>query len=172
VITITGQQFQSGAIASLVRDGTVQQLATTYISPATLRATVPAGLQPGTYALRVVNPGGAQDTLLAAFTVLAPTPPTITGLNPQQGPNNMPVTVDIYGSNFAPGLNAQLGTFALEGLYFINSTHIRASVPINIPTGVYTLTVTNPNGQFARLANAYTALEGIDDLLPREGSFW
>jgi len=136
---------------------------------------VPAGLPPATYALRVANPNGQTDTLLAAFTVLAPTPPVITGVNPQQGPNNMPIAIDITGSNLAPGLTATLsrgGAFPLESISFINSNQVRAYVPLNIPTGVYTLTVTNPNGQAAHLPNAYTVLEGIDDLFPRAGSFW
>ncbi len=171
-IAIGGRQFQAGAIASLVRDSTAQQLVTTYVSESALQATVHAGIEPGTYALRVINPGGELDTLLAAFTVLAPTPPSISSLNPQQGPNNMPITLDITGSNFAPGLTARLNTTPLEGVTFINSTRIRAEVPLNITPGIYALTITNPNGQFAQRANAYTALASIDDLYPRDGSFW
>ena len=171
-LTIGGRQFQAGAIASLLRDGAAQQLVTTYLSQSTLQATAPAGLQSGTYALRVINPSGEMDTLLGAFTVLSPTPPVITSINPQQGPNNIPVTLDIYGSNFAPGLTARLGTTPLEGLYFINSTHIRAVAPLNMTPGVYTLTVANPNGQSAQLSNAYTVLASIHDLYPRSGSFW
>lgn len=171
-IAIGGRQFQTGAIVSLVRDGAAQQLVTTFVSESALHAIVHAGLEPGTYALRVINPGGELDTLLSAFTVLAPTPPTISSLNPQQGTNAMPVTLDIYGSNFAPGLTARLNTIPLEGVTFINSTQIRAEVPLNIPVGAYALTVTNPNGQSAQLANAYTAMASVHDLYPREGGFW
>jgi len=175
-ITITGQHFQAEAVAALLRGGTAYTLTTTYVSAATLQATVPAGLPPGTYDLRVVNPGGRSHTLLAAFTVLSPAPPTLAGVDPPQGPNHIPVTVDIYGSNFAPGITATLsgsgGVYPLEAAAFIHSGRMRASVPMLITPGVYTLTVSNPNGQSALLPNAYTALEGIDDLIPRAGSFW
>ncbi len=174
-ITIGGRQFAAGATATLLRSGTSVPLSASYVSATSLEATVPAGLEPGTYALRVTNPDAETDTLLSAFTVVAPTAPILASLTPTEGPNNLPVTLDIYGSNFAPGLDAVLhngATFPLESLYFVDSTHLRADVPINITPGEYTLTITNPNGLSTQLPAAYTALESIDDLFPRVGSFW
>jgi len=174
-ITIGGRQFATGATATLLRSGTSVPLDVTYVSATSLEATVPGGLEAGTYALRVTNPDDQTDTLLSAFTVVAPTAPILTSLSPTQGPNDLPVTLDIYGSNFAPGLDAALhngATFSLESLYFVDSTHLRADVPISITLGEYTLTITNPNGLSAQLPAAYTALDDMDDLFPRVGSFW
>ncbi|HDQ70518.1 MAG TPA: hypothetical protein ENN19_00275, partial [Chloroflexi bacterium] len=174
-ITIGGKQFQTGASVALMRSGSSVPLAATYHAPDFLSATVPADLQPGTYGLRVINPDGERDTLLSAFTVLAPTAPVITSVRPRQGPNDRPVTLDIYGSNFAPDFEAALSsgaTYPLQGLYFIDSTHIRAVVPVHIPPGAYDLTVINPSDLFAQFANAYTARDDMDDLYPRANSFW
>lgn len=171
-LTIEGRQFQAGAIAALVRDGVAQQLAIISVSDTSVEAVAPAGLPAGTYAVRVINPDGKSDTLLGGFTLLTRTAPVITGLSPQQGPNNIPITLDIYGSNFGPGVMARLGTVLLEGITLVDSTHIRAVVPLNITPGVYTLIITNLDGQGAQLTNAYTALASIDDLYPREGGFW
>ncbi|MBN1921680.1 MAG: PKD domain-containing protein, partial [Anaerolineae bacterium] len=172
MLTIGGLQFQAGAIAALVRDGVAQQLATTFASDTRLEAVAPAGLPAGTYAVRVINPDGKSDALLGGFTLLTRTAPVITGLSPQQGPNNIPITLDIYGSNFGPGLMARLDMVLLEGVTLVDSTHIRAVVPLNITPGIYTLIITNLDGQGAQLTNAYTALANIDDLYPREGGFW
>jgi len=172
VLTIGGRQFQAGAIAALVRDGAAQQLAIISVSDTSVEAIAPAGLPAGTYAVRVINPDGKSDTLLGGFTLLTRTAPVITGLSPQQGPNNIPITLDIYGSNFGTGLVARLGAVLLEDITLVDSTHIRAVVPLNITPGVYTLIITNLDGQGAQLTNAYTALASIDDLYPREGSFW
>jgi len=175
-VTIEGSNFQPNASASL--DGNPLQ-SVSFINPGELEATVPAGLGPGTYDLTVVNPDSHSGVLLDAFTVLEPErPPSILEVVPVQGPNDLPVTVDIYGLDFAPGLTATLSLDStpvmLEDLLFIDSTHLRAIVPINITPGFYTLTVTNPDGLSGALLNAYEAIEATvyDDLYANDTDLW
>jgi hypothetical protein len=71
-LTISGSDFVDGAEVSL--DG-IGQLNTTFVNSNTLRATLPAGLTPGTYTITVTNPGGNYYSLYDAITVadVAPT---------------------------------------------------------------------------------------------------
>ena len=65
-VTITGAGFAPSATASL---GTTALTGVTFVSSTTLTATVPWGLNPGVYALKVVNPDGGSAGLAGAFTV-------------------------------------------------------------------------------------------------------
>ncbi|MFQ5421076.1 MAG: IPT/TIG domain-containing protein, partial [Anaerolineae bacterium] len=185
-VTVLGVNFQNGATLSL--GGTPLQ-SVTFISPNQLQAVVPAGMPPGAYDLMVVNPDGLSDTLLNAFVVLQPTPPTLLLSWPPQGPNDVPVTLDIFGLNFAPGISATLsggvnprvpGVFVpptnipLKGISLLSANHIRAIVPINTPPGVYTLTVTNPDQTSASLVDAYESVDAtlLDDLYATTLDFW
>lgn len=55
----------------------------------------------------------------------------------------------------------------------MSATHIYATVPVGLGVGSYTLTVTNPNGKLAILANAYTIQDGgADDLFGLAYKLW
>jgi hypothetical protein len=72
-LTISGSDFADGAVASLEGFG---QLNTTLINTTTLRATLPAGLTPGTYTITVTNPDGSYYSLYGAVTVVDAAPTT------------------------------------------------------------------------------------------------
>jgi hypothetical protein len=75
-LTITGSDFQTGAIASLSNYG---NLFTTFFSTTTLFAEVPAGLSVGLYSVTVINPDSTSSTLPDALTVIdQPIVPTAT----------------------------------------------------------------------------------------------
>ncbi len=62
-MTVTGRDFQDGAVVSLVVGGAEDALATTVITAGTvLGATVPSGLAAGIYPVRVTNPDDQFDT--------------------------------------------------------------------------------------------------------------
>jgi len=175
-ITIDGANFQPGATVFL---DAIELQSVTFVNANRLQATVQAGLTPGTYDLIVTNPDETSGTLLDAFTVLeAAQSPTISRLTPAQGPDDTPVTVDILGLNFAPGLTATLSISSpqvlLEGLLFIDSTHLRGIVPINVTPGVYTLTVTNPDSSSGMLPDAYEVVDAAvsDDLYASALDLW
>jgi uncharacterized repeat protein (TIGR01451 family) len=173
-ITITGNGFQDGARVWLEQQGMLvhELVSVTVDSPQQITARVPGNVSPGTYALMVVNPDSHSGILLAAFTVLTDAPPEVTGIDPAWGLIDTPVVVNIYGNNFAPtGMGVYIsqggGDIWLEGVSFVDITHLRAAAPISIPVGTYTLTVVNSSdGQTDFLPNAYNALDPAttDDL--------
>jgi uncharacterized repeat protein (TIGR01451 family) len=82
--------------------------------------------------------------------------PTISSINPPGDCNDIAVTVTINGTYFAPGATARLGTWDL-GAAWVDESTLSATVPQDIPVGVYDLIVTNPGGASATLPAAYTA---------------
>jgi hypothetical protein len=108
----------------------------------------------------------------------APVPtvlPSISQVMPNQGTNDVPNEINIYGSNFASGITASLGTTPPTSLtvQFISATHLRAVVPISVTPGTFGLAVTNPGGGSATLPNAYTVF-GVsnDDLFGYSYELW
>ena len=172
-IIIQGDNFGSGMSANL--EGTSIQVIS-LVSSQRLLARVPSGLAPGTYDLTVVAPNAESGTLLDAFTVLSDSPPAITGIDPPDGLNDAPVIVHIYGSNFSPGMDAKIsnsgGDIPLESLHFVNNGRLRATVPMNILTGVYTLTLTDADANSGSLPYGYTSLDAFtaDDLFANQFS--
>ncbi len=160
IITIDGGFFQDGAAASL--DGTPLQ-SILFVNDGRLLAVVPNGLAPGTYDLTVTKPGEHSGVLPRAFTVLTTDPPAVTTVSPSQGPNDMPVSLDIRGVNFSPEVTASLQwngeEVPLVDLAFMDSTHLMAVVPVSTTSGLYGLVVANPDGQSGALADAFQVLE-------------
>ncbi|MCP4112987.1 MAG: choice-of-anchor D domain-containing protein, partial [Desulfobacteraceae bacterium] len=68
VTTITGMNFVSGA---KVRIGDTDMADVTIVSLTEIRATVPSGLEPGTYSITVTNPDSASAVLKDCFTITA-----------------------------------------------------------------------------------------------------
>lgn len=121
----------------------------------------------GTYNVKVVNPDGKTGILPNAFVVQGPPPkktprPEITGITPNRGFNNGYVLTTITGANFEPDATVKLvgpGPVELPGINVNYASSSQISCFFNIkdqPVGVYNVEVTNPNGQKAVLANAFT----------------
>ena len=71
-VTITGADFATdltGTVPPAVTLGGTALNDVTFVDSATLTATVPWGMDPGSYALSVTNPDGGSASLPAAFTV-------------------------------------------------------------------------------------------------------
>ncbi len=108
-IIVTGAGFVDGSVVILNNFGGLE---TTYVSASVLRATIPAGIAPGRYGVRVVNPNAAVAELPDALTVLPPAGPTAT---PEPSPTPPPtafvrplLVVSSYGASSAqitPGQN-------------------------------------------------------------------
>jgi hypothetical protein len=144
-IVITGANFVANPTAYLV-DGGATALATTYISPNVLNAVIPAWFTADYYDLRVTNPDLQSGTLTDAFTLTNPIP-LITGVLPDNGPDNADTNVVINGSNFVNGLSARLDGFSLLGVTVVDSSTVNATVPglsSVMPAGPYTVTIANP----------------------------
>jgi hypothetical protein len=135
-------------------------------------------MDPGTYDLTVVNPGGRSGTLANAFTVDQPTAPELEYVMPWQGRNDIDVTLDIWGYSFASEVTATLSngttSFNLADLQRVSAGHLRGVVPAGSTSGTYDLTVANPAGEDT-LAKAYTVLDSsapLDDLHATSQDVW
>ncbi|MFN8490070.1 MAG: CARDB domain-containing protein [Caldilineaceae bacterium] len=110
-----------------------------------------------------------------ATPTLAPTGSglRVTIIEPNHGLNTAPTTVNVRGVDFADPPTVKLGDQALEQVRRMDANQLQAVVPAGLPAGVYDLIVTNPTGQSAVLANAFTVQSDGPALLevyPERGS--
>jgi hypothetical protein len=89
-LVVTGTEFADGASVLIEGFGA---LATTFVSDTVLRALLPAGIDPGTYTITVVNPDSNSVSLADALRVLAPTATTTQPAAPSATPATRPVVV-------------------------------------------------------------------------------
>ena len=146
-LTVTGANFLPGAV---VKVGT-QSLTTTYISATQLQATVLAGLAVGVYDVSVTNPDDKAAVLPNSLHIENP-PPTITAVTPTVIYNDTANTLTVTGANFLNGAVVKVGTQTLTTTY-ISATQLQATVPAGFTVGLYDVTVRNPDGKEAVLAD-------------------
>ena len=108
-IIITGSGFVDGTVVLVNNFGGLE---TRFVSANVLRAIVPAGLPPGFYGVRVVNPNGATADMPNALNIVPPAGPTATpapSLTPAPTAFIRPLlVVSSYGASSAqivPGQN-------------------------------------------------------------------
>ncbi len=109
-ITLTGENFVGGAIAFVGNSA----LATTWISPTTLSAQIPARLltSPGTFDVRVLSPspGGGYSTSLYFSVIGAMTLPLLDGISPTTvAADGQGKTFDLTGSGFFAPVSVVVG---------------------------------------------------------------
>ena len=93
----------------------------------------------------------------SAVTVFSRTvpAPTVTSISPVTGPVTGGNTVTIAGVGFAPGLTVTIGGQTCTNVVLTGSLEITCTAPAGA-AGLASVVVTNPGGQAATLANAYT----------------
>lgn len=113
----------------------------------------------------VLNPSPRADALEA-------TNPTIIAIDPASAFNDLATTAVINGSGFAAEVtgtlvltapSAYLGDTPLADVTWVSSTTLTATVPWHLEAGVYTLTVTNPDGGTGLLTQAFTVTQGVGE---------
>lgn len=82
--------------------------------------------------------------------------PTVASVTPGEAYNDVATVITITGVGFAATPALYLNNAWLEDVGFIDSATLTATVPADLPGGVYTITVTNPDGGSRSLANAFT----------------
>lgn len=80
---------------------------------------------------------------------------SIEAIDPDFGPQEGGQLVTIYGSGFQDGLVAALGGTTLDDLFIIDDRSFEAYTPAALLPGLADLVVVNPDGQRARLTDAY-----------------
>ncbi|HZS40376.1 MAG TPA: IPT/TIG domain-containing protein, partial [Polyangia bacterium] len=127
---------------------------------------IPASLVPAGQAsigaivrVGVKNDSGASTTndsppfTIQSAATTAPAP-SIAGASPSSGPAAGGTSITINGQNFKTGLKATLGGVALQ-ISNVTARQITAVTPAE-SAGAAALSVTNPDGQSATLASAFT----------------
>lgn len=161
-VTISGSGFASGATVQMSRglqtiSGTVQVIDTT-TTPQTITATFslpPQGSNPsplGKWDVVVTNTDSTSGKLSPGFTIHDA--PVVTSVSPTWGYWDQTVTLTIIGSSFVNGATVKLqgpsGERAASSVAFGDSTQIAATInlasPQNANPGLYSVTVTNPDG--------------------------
>ncbi len=152
LITITGTSFATGAT---VRVGGALATGITLVSSTQLRATTPAGTA-GARDVQVTNSSGSSATRAGAFTYTATsTTPTLTSVSPTSGPTTGGTTITLTGTNFVSGATVRVGGVAATSVVFSSATRVTARTPAGT-AGARDVQITNPNGQSATRAGAFT----------------
>jgi hypothetical protein len=115
---------------------------------------------PGVWSLFVYNDTPEEAHLDDCFTIYDP-PPEIGWIVPDNGSNDSPVTIDIYGGYFVDGITAVLflGETSLVGdpVVFNTDGWITATFDtLDATPGIWSLRVTNPDMQDAILPDCFT----------------
>lgn len=164
-VTVTGSNFETGTQVGFYRFGWVNATGETRINANTVRCTlsIPATARTGAYTVYVQNPGGAWALKNAAFTVLAPAAPTVTGISPASASRGSTVVTTVTGTNFVSGTEVAIAlggkTIDATGETLVNANTLRCTltVPGNAYTGSYAVWVRNPGtSTWSYRANAFT----------------
>lgn len=168
-IFITGSNFLPDAQVwlgdHLLEDSTV-------VDSQQIQAVVPANLTPNTYPLIIKHPDGKQHTLPLAYTILAETP-HIREIWYPYGREDKAEIFHIYGQSFHDGCTVSIGSLPVHAQR-VRGDQLLVTVPTRVfAAGTYTVTVTNPNGKQALLANGYHIASGNETrLYSHEREFW
>lgn len=113
---------------------------------------------------------GSMDSRGANAQAVAAVAPTVSGVSPSSAPNNLDAAVVITGSGFEAVISGtqvitppaiRLGARQLADVGFVTSATLTATVPWGLLPGVYTLTVTNPDGGMGALGEAFTVTQAV-----------
>jgi photosystem II stability/assembly factor-like uncharacterized protein len=96
-------------------------------------------------------------------TLAAPAALAVSEVDPAAGPNDLDTPIVITGTDFADPPTVTLGTTSLDDVGWVSASRLTATVPWGLDPGVYTLTVENPGGASASLAEAFTVTQGIGE---------
>ncbi len=152
-LTITGNNFQTGATAKLIRGGGgVVQGTGLSVSSSRITGTFNIrDLEEGQYNIVVTNPGGGTDTLIGGLTKGA-APPIIASVYPRSGSLLTTISLTITGQNFADPAKVTLskGSLTFDQTYIssvktISPTQITCNlqIPATASVGDWNVKVTN-----------------------------
>ncbi|GAB4581021.1 MAG: hypothetical protein Fur0022_37660 [Anaerolineales bacterium] len=143
---------------------------------AIISATLPIGFQPGAYTVEVRNSGGETARLFKGLVIFDPSALDISSISPEIGPNDHPLTVDIFGAGFSLDMGIMLIdplsslTYPVPVSAFLSQNHVRGLVPYGVPPGTYDVEVHNTQGYVDTLTSSYQVVEWstADELFLRD----
>ncbi|MBN1876471.1 MAG: IPT/TIG domain-containing protein [Anaerolineae bacterium] len=169
-VTINGANFVATPRVML---GSADLSGISLVNSAQLLAAVPAGMANGVYDVRVCNPDDQCGTLPEGYTVTG-SAPILTGIVPNQGFNDAPNDVILYGYSLQEGIVVAVGTVLLEDVTWVDSTKVRAVIPAGLAIGNYDVVARNPGSpDTATLAAGYLVLDPAgDDFSTTSDDIW
>ena len=137
--------------------------AATLISAAALTILLYAmsGAQISNFDAVGLKPDGYAKPQISSARAAPQDAPTVTQVDPASAPNDLDTPIVITGTGFTAGMTVTLGNTQLPDAGWVSSTTLTATVPWGLNPGVYTLTVSNPDGQSGGLPKAFTVTQGI-----------
>lgn len=135
---------------------------TTFVTATNLTATVPAGMAPGDYAVRVVNPDGQENIWGSAsvpgFTIVRQLAPYVTGIGPNPISSAFSGDLTVSGKNFQSGCNLLIGGYTWPGLTpGGEGTSLTVTYDSGaLSAGTYAVIVTNPDEQSSNTDVTFT----------------
>jgi len=158
-----------------VQYGTVSGNPSTTVDVGNVTQRQFTGLQAGvTYYFRVKAYNTANDESAPSAEVSYMPPvavvPTLTSISPASGPSTGGTTITLAGTNFVSGATVLVNGIPATGVTFVSATQVRATTPAG-SAGARTVQVTNPSGQSASLAGAFTYVggPGLSSVSPTSG---
>ncbi len=139
-VTITGTNL--GTVND-VEFGAANAASFTSLSNTSISAVTPAGT--GSVTIRVSTAGGTHDSNVTFTYVL---PPTITAINPNQGPAKGGTQVSIVGTNLTGATGVMFGNVAATSFSASSSTAATAVSPAGT-AGLVNVRITTPGGTSA-----------------------
>ncbi|PBC69736.1 IPT/TIG domain-containing protein [Streptomyces sp. TLI_235] len=135
-VTLVGTNLTN---ATTVTFGSTAATSFTVVSATQINATAPAGT--GTVNVTATTPGGTSNG--QPYTYLAA--PTLTSINPVQGPLAGGITVTLVGTNLTNATAVTFGSTAATSFTPVSATQINAVAPAG-SAGPVQVTVTTPGG--------------------------
>ena len=165
ITNLSGTGFKDGATVTLLKSGETNISGTGVVVAAPDRITCNfdlTGAKTGAWDVLVTNDDGQQGTLAGGFTVTYPAP-VVGSITPDTGINTGPVTItNLSGSGFRPGAEVtfvKLGSPDIEatGVTVVHRGKITCTVNLaGAAAGLWNIVVTNDDGQYAILPNAFS----------------
>ncbi|ANY74072.1 hypothetical protein BBD41_16615 [Paenibacillus ihbetae] len=171
LVYITGTDYQYGAKLYL----NDIEVPVTVLADNMLRFRAPVWPSAETVDIKIVNPDLQEAVAAAAFTFTEPPKPpapTITGIDPVEGPLEGNNYVYIRGQNYQAGVKVRFGSAEAKQVTLLDATQIRVMAPASNVVGTVDVTVINPDSQLATLTSAYTYKESpitINSISPAKG---
>ena len=148
-VTITGTEFFAGAV---VKFGGTVCTGITVVNPTTITCTLPAHLA-GLVTVTVTNADLQVASLPSAYTYRPR--PIVTSIALAAGALGGLTSVTITGTGFVTLATATIGGTTCTTPVVVSATSLTCVTPAR-PSGLYSVGVTNSDGQFGTLASAYT----------------
>ncbi len=157
-VVIKGSGFVNGATLSFGSGVLISSPTFKSSTEMTANVTVESAASVGVRTVTVTNPDGSIGSLANAFTVNAkPVITSPTSSSRFKLAHNSSGTLKVGGSNFASGAVVSIsGGFSVNSTTFTSATELVAKVEAGhgFETGLYSMTVTNPDGGSATSANS------------------